>query len=460
MSSIIVSRLPPEILQDIFKYNVEIKTHHSRYKDLATSCLLVNRYWCMNAISIIWEEPLNICVDNEKSLEKILKIYISNLPRKSKLLLIKNSECQFEISSKQPTFNYASFLQKLELQSLYDTINRFILQKTYYTTYTYQKTAKQRIGLLRELVKHFISEKIYHKISKIFSDINDLQIFCNLKDNTALASLINTLPTSPLKLTLYRCSMPTTSITKSLSSKLNNLTSLIIHERGSIPLETFKECTKLKLFQLDNFKHHHFDDATKDADELKDIINYKSLNNLDEFDLYQLAVNNLHVSNILQNTNNNLKVLRIKWIKSVDPENEELLFKSIMENCTMLNELVISLTTSAIKYFPSCIRTLTRLQNLTIDRYEDDQSLDEDMCTWAEILGINISMSIKILLLDRNLQLNNEAFDKFLCQCYNRGIKNLHLIVDRPRFIQIDEKIKETLMKYIQSGTLNSETNL
>ncbi|CAG8727058.1 3438_t:CDS:1 [Dentiscutata erythropus] len=511
MTSVIASRLPPEILQDIFKYNVEIKNHHARYKSLFETCLLVNRYWSMNAISIIWEDPLNTCVGKEKSLEKILKVYISNLPKISKSLL-KNSENQFEISLKQPTFNYASFLQKLELQGLYEAINRLILHKACYSKSSNKKTTKQRIGLLQELVKLFVSEspkltyqinmnsikwdesiqfesllgiipynstldrlscftshapEVYLKISKIFSEINDLQISCvwndsfNWNDNTALVSLINTLSTSPLKLTLNRCSEPIPQITNSLRYKLNNITSLIIYERGSIPLETFQECTRLKLFRLklDNFEHYYDDDAKKDADELKDIIKYKSLNNLDEFDLCQLAVNNQHISSVLQNTNNNLKVLKMKWIKSIDPENEELPFKSITENCTMLKELVISLTASTVKYFPTCIRTLTRLQNLTVERYEDDQLLEEDMCIWAEAFGKNIPLSIKVLSLDKNLNLNNEAFDKFLCRCYSRGINNLHLIINRLRIIHLDEKIKETLQNYVQSGTLSSEIN-
>ncbi|CAG8605727.1 9450_t:CDS:2 [Gigaspora margarita] len=463
MTSVIASRLPPEILQDIFKYNVEIKNHHARYKSLAASCLLVNRYWSMNAISIIWEDPLNTCVGKEKSLEKILKVYISNLPRKSKSLL-KNSENQFEISLKQPTFNYTSFLQKLELQSLYEAINRLKHPNACYSMNSYKKTTKQRISLLQELVKHFVSEKIYFRISKIFSEINDLQIFCNRidqNDNTALVSLINSLSTSPLKLTLYRCSEPIPQITNSLRSKLNNLTSLIIDGRGSIPLETFQECTRLKIFKLklDNFKHYYDDDAKKDADELKDIIKYKSLNNLDEFDLCQVAINNQHISSIIQNTNNNLKVLKMKWIKSTDPENEEFPFKAITENCTMLKELVISLTATTVKYFPTCIRTLTCLQNLTVERYEDDQLLEEDMYFWAEALGKNISLSIKVLSLDKNLNLNNEAFDKFLYQCYSRDIKNLHLIIDRLKITHIDEKIKQILWSYIQIGTLSSEIN-
>ncbi|RIB08846.1 hypothetical protein C2G38_2210561 [Gigaspora rosea] len=508
MTSVIASRLPPEILQDIFKYNVEIKNHHARYKSLAASCLLVNRYWSMNAISIIWEDPLNTCVGKEKSLEKILKVYISNLPRKSKSLL-KNSENQFEISLKKPTFNYTSFLQKLELQSLYEAINRLKHPNACYSKNAYIKTTKQRINLLQELVKHFVSEspkltyqinmnkikwnesnqfegllgiipfnstldklscftthapEIYFKISKIFSEINDLQIFCNRidqNDNTALVSLINSLSTSPLKLTLYRCSEPIPQITNSLRSKLNNLTSLIIYERGSIPLETFQECTRLKIFKLklDNFKHYYDDDAKKDADELKDIIKYKSLNNLDEFDLCQVAINNQHISSIIQNTNNNLKVLKMKWIKSTDPENEELPFKAITENCTMLKELVISLTTTTIKYFPTCIRTLTCLQNLTVERYEDDQLLEEDMCIWAEALGKNISSSIKVLSLDKNLNLNNDAFGKFLYQCCSRDIKNLHLIIDRLKITHIDEKIKQILWSYIQIGTLSPEIN-
>ncbi|CAG8804619.1 15109_t:CDS:2, partial [Racocetra persica] len=76
--------IPPEIFQNIFK---DLDT------DSLYSVILVNRIWCSNAISILWQNPLEILYQNDDSeyfetnVKSIIKTYISCLPKESKLML-------------------------------------------------------------------------------------------------------------------------------------------------------------------------------------------------------------------------------------------------------------------------------------------------------------------------------------------------------------------------------------
>ncbi|GBB87711.1 hypothetical protein RclHR1_01420014 [Rhizophagus clarus] len=81
------SRIPSEILQDIFKYLTEDKNvaKHLKHKELY-KCLFVNKFWCANAIIILWKNPINQEI-NPKSL---ITTYISCLNEESKMILQKN----------------------------------------------------------------------------------------------------------------------------------------------------------------------------------------------------------------------------------------------------------------------------------------------------------------------------------------------------------------------------------
>ncbi|CAG8544158.1 39244_t:CDS:2 [Gigaspora margarita] len=120
-----LTSIPPEIYQNIFK---DLDT------DSLYSVILVNRIWCSNAISILWQNPLELLYQNDDSeyfetdVKSVIKTYISCLPKESKLMLSFTDLCidLLTSSSSIPTFNYPSFLHTLNYVLLSDSVNRII----------------------------------------------------------------------------------------------------------------------------------------------------------------------------------------------------------------------------------------------------------------------------------------------------------------------------------------------
>ncbi|KAF0395177.1 hypothetical protein F8M41_010282 [Gigaspora margarita] len=113
--------IPPECLQLIFD-NIEndrISLH---------SCLLVNRTWCYNIISILWKQPFHLlyaCNKNssvKRNLQatNLLEVYISCLIQQNKSILMEKSIVSQFI--KPPMFNYVQYLKFLDLYELYMAI--------------------------------------------------------------------------------------------------------------------------------------------------------------------------------------------------------------------------------------------------------------------------------------------------------------------------------------------------
>ncbi|RIB19241.1 hypothetical protein C2G38_1280498 [Gigaspora rosea] len=118
-----ITSIPPEIYQNIFK---DLDT------DSLYSVILVNRIWCSNAISILWQNPLELLYQNDDSeyfetdVKSVIKTYISCLPKESKLMLSFTDLCIDLLTSSIPTFNYPSFLHTLNYVLLSDSVNRII----------------------------------------------------------------------------------------------------------------------------------------------------------------------------------------------------------------------------------------------------------------------------------------------------------------------------------------------
>ncbi|CAG8526843.1 5060_t:CDS:2 [Cetraspora pellucida] len=116
--------IPPEIFQNIFK---DLDT------DSLYSVILVNRIWCSNAISILWQNPLEILYQNDDSeyfetnVKSVIKTYISCLPKESKLMLSFTDLCIDLLTSSIPTFNYPSFLLTLNYVLLSDSVYRIVI---------------------------------------------------------------------------------------------------------------------------------------------------------------------------------------------------------------------------------------------------------------------------------------------------------------------------------------------
>src|ERR1043165_7837549 len=102
------SYVPPEILQTIFKYLVKDKNvaKHLKHKGLY-KCLFVNKFWCANVVSILWQNP----IDQDIHPKLLIPTYISCLNEESKMTLRENG-INLE-TTKEPfrIFNYASYLK-------------------------------------------------------------------------------------------------------------------------------------------------------------------------------------------------------------------------------------------------------------------------------------------------------------------------------------------------------------
>src|SRR4051794_15973062 len=115
--------LPTDFLSQIFR-NFE-NDQKSLY-----SFILVNRLWCATSIEFLWSRPFHFlytCPDScscddymriERS-SKLIKVYLSCLTEKEKLLLMEN-KVHLPLSAQQsPLFDYAGFIRYLDLDEFY-----------------------------------------------------------------------------------------------------------------------------------------------------------------------------------------------------------------------------------------------------------------------------------------------------------------------------------------------------
>src|SRR6266498_606436 len=115
-------RLPIECLLKIFEnFSPEYHFWNEDYK-LLYKCILVNREWCITAISILWREPLDWIHFSKKRdedrLSPIITTYLSCLPPEIRSNLIQDG-IDLPLKSSYPTFDYPSFLQSLDYGALY-----------------------------------------------------------------------------------------------------------------------------------------------------------------------------------------------------------------------------------------------------------------------------------------------------------------------------------------------------
>src|ERR1044072_471941 len=104
-----------ELWQDVFSC--------LNYGDLF-SILLVDRNFCNMAIPILWKDTWNMSLFR---IVKLIQTYFSNLDENSRTLLTQHG---VDISSSPfgTTFDYASLLRRLDIQSLIVGINFYLTQ--------------------------------------------------------------------------------------------------------------------------------------------------------------------------------------------------------------------------------------------------------------------------------------------------------------------------------------------
>ncbi|CAG8557456.1 2463_t:CDS:2 [Ambispora leptoticha] len=162
---LIFQLLPVEIRQEIFK---------NLNKASLFKCLLVNRQWCREVVSILWEKPLAIekqefryqncfnrrnilsadtLVENAR-LTKIINVYVGLFTKETWKSLNKN-EISRPRTIRAPTFNYASFLRHYEPNAIPIAAGAWLKQKIDPPT---NKQQQKRNALSNAVCQLFLTE--------------------------------------------------------------------------------------------------------------------------------------------------------------------------------------------------------------------------------------------------------------------------------------------------------------
>ncbi|UZO03401.1 uncharacterized protein OCT59_023808 [Rhizophagus irregularis] len=153
------------------------------------SCLLVNKTWCITAVSILWRNPGQYFMTNNS--KKILfNVIFSHLSKESRNLLKKQViDDLITETSQRPLFNYISFWKYL---------NFFLIENI--ITLISQKSIMSTITIRNEILKLFINgnTKFLHLsiprnfnyqlhyilgVEHCFSEIESLSIYCKISQN-------------------------------------------------------------------------------------------------------------------------------------------------------------------------------------------------------------------------------------------------------------------------------------
>ncbi|CAG8509785.1 603_t:CDS:2, partial [Ambispora leptoticha] len=155
--------IPTEIRQEIFE-NLD--------KEYLFQCLMVNRQWCRDIVTILWRSPLQ---DYKSSCEvkRIISVYVGIFSKETWDYLRMNGVSRPRNVS-TPIFNYASFLEHYEPHSLLLGAGIWLKQRAYNPT---QNQLKKRKALASCLYRLFFLES--RSIRSFYYDFNEDEDFWN-----------------------------------------------------------------------------------------------------------------------------------------------------------------------------------------------------------------------------------------------------------------------------------------
>ncbi|CAG8531799.1 1195_t:CDS:2 [Diversispora eburnea] len=122
-----ISSLPPENLREIFEYL--IVPENERKENLALqlySCLLVNRTWCRNVVSVLWGRPFHLLRGGSSQL---INVYISCFPREAQESIANFGINLSDILTGPLTFDYISMLREFNYELIYSCVLQWINAK-------------------------------------------------------------------------------------------------------------------------------------------------------------------------------------------------------------------------------------------------------------------------------------------------------------------------------------------
>ncbi|CAB4440239.1 unnamed protein product [Rhizophagus irregularis] len=472
------------------------------------SCILVNRFWCIIGVQILWEKPhefllnhrnlkrVSYIIRNHEILQfiKFYNIIIDLLPTSSKKLLIENNVISISIPfSNKPLFNYISFSSEISSNLIIDM--GFGLIKEVINSNEYQE--KYKI-LEQEYYKLFINNcknityfrwyttlplYQYPGASTCFSQLRTLYITCNeslISDNLlGMAQICQDIE----NLKLWNCDKYIPGLIKFIDNQ-KILQSLYLHNEKSemkcIQLSEIieKKAVTLKRFTLENVMlSPKFLLSLINLEQLKLIIErrcYSSEQDIQEWKKYLLIASfpklqyletqylSPHgVCRLIENSQN-IKEINI-WNEFWGEEAlyEIKLFKVIAKNCPNIERLSINTYLKNLGGVKEIILNCNKLRELDISiKFEDDAGNNHEreiICD--EILNYLLNYSSRNFdefAFDQNWRFSVNNLKNFFEGW--RGRKPIKFITRFHKCHHFTQKHIEIVQKYYDEGVIDKDT--
>ncbi|GBB95459.1 hypothetical protein RclHR1_02540013 [Rhizophagus clarus] len=511
-----LNKLPPEILQIIFKELIEygnktLEIHQYFYHDLY-NCLFVDRYMFSNAIIFLWQNTLRKFYKKNFTTSKMLMTtYILSLSKESKEILYENKIINKQQKTTNTLCNYGSLLKNFNLTELYTKLvywmliiteefdieilenmepnmiiayhcndkisekNRNLLYKEIFNNFIKNSTnLKYQLKLksnweninyshlenlsplinMGNLECHTnITDKVYKDLSKIITSVDNMRIKCIHDDESKIEGLINFI--SGLKKIKIMKVEYYESYNPEIITKSFNITNnyqIIIPSDIFIPL-------KFSSKELEKIKGLIIIDSGIDSIEIvKSWSKFEFLpfiTKLKFLSSTMIEINLELYSKIIKKTNENLIELSISLDDGIF-HNEKSLFKSITKNCSKLKNFELKIKRKTLQYIPIILQSCKKLEMINLDIMDD-----KDITKLLSYIGEVLPKNLKYFFIYQNeINWNKKSFNDFLKNCENNSIKNLLIKYKYEKNFENRNEYKKIIWKFVNRGVLNRYSNI
>ncbi|CAG8464077.1 19862_t:CDS:1 [Racocetra fulgida] len=392
--------LSDECIQHVFKF----LSDNGLY-----SCLFVNKYWCKNAIPILWSRPFrNLSPENQS---KLLAIYLARITPEEKVALnriFKKIKIKIQLPKHQLTYKYESYLQELSFKGLESAIfswlssslrkpikdthslnvqiehlttllctlffrscenlNSLIIDKHLSFTNIPDVVVFSKSGILTQLRKLQIN---FRKSESIIDLLESLHLYCKKleslevnfiefeNDEAIFDSISNLIDQQEglkeLRLGYIQSSNGTRTILSSIKSQVDSIHSIhfnAVNFKG-ISLKILGSCPNLKNLIFWNSQGL----GTQNSKSLQD-----SKYHLEKLHLWGQRKQSNITATIIQATGKTVKQL---WVDSISSE----VVQSIIDHCSQLTDLrIMDYQPKQVPFLLNLLKDVNQLEKLTITR--------------------------------------------------------------------------------------------
>lgn len=515
------NKLPPEILQNIFKElneygNKTLEIHQYFYRDLY-NCLFINRYWFSNAIILLWQNTLRkFHKKNIITSKKLITTYILSLSKESKEILYEKNLINIKQKSSITLCNYESLLKNLNLTELYTKLVYWMLNieeeefdmeiletKDFNMIIAYHasdiKSEMKRNLLYKEIFNNFIKNSTNLKFQLKFK--NNLE-FLNI-NYSYLENLI-TIPLLNLENLECHTNIPD-KVFKNLSkliSSVDNIRIKCIHEQdkkieGLIDFITGLK--KIKIMKVEYYESYNPEIITKTYNITNNYhiiipsdIYIRSL----DFSMILDKIKGLIILNSGIDSINIVKswskfkflpfITKLKFLSSTIIEVDLVLYSNIIKKTNgNLMELSISLDDGNFynenHLFKSISKYCSKLKNFELkikrrtlqyiplilkscnklEMINLDIMDDKDITKLLNYIGEILPKNLKYFFIyQKEINWNEKSFNEFLKNCEKKSIKNLLIKYKYKKDCENRKEYKRIISKYVNRGVLNRYSNI